>query len=86
MTFKLTKAQAKELDALAAAFEAAKIALYEKLDEIANDWESDFSDKSEKWQEGDAGSAVQERIDLIRSWADELPPEGEPAVDSGSIA
>jgi hypothetical protein len=86
MAIKLTKAQAKDLDQLSQDFEAAKMALSEKLDEIANDWESEWSDKSERWQEGESGSAAQEKIDLVRSWMDELPAEGEPQIDTGSLS
>jgi hypothetical protein len=86
MAIKLTKAQAKDLDQLSQNFEAAKMALSEKLDEIANDWESEWSDKSERWQEGEGGSAAQEKIDLVRSWMDELPAEGEPQIDTGSLS
>lgn len=37
------------------------------IDEMVSDWESDFSDKSERWQEGEKGEAARAFID---AWAD----------------
>lgn len=85
MAIKLTKAQKTELDNLAADFESARMALSEKLDEIASDWESEWSEKSERWQEGEAGQAAQEKIDQLRAYIDELPPEGGPMIDTESL-
>ena len=85
MAIKLTKKQAANLDKLSEAFERAKMALSEALDEIASDWESEIADKSDKWQESEAGQAAQERVDLVRGWFDEMPGEGEPAIDTESL-
>lgn len=72
MATKLTAKEVKELDALSQAYELAKAALREKLDEIASNWESEWSEKSERWQEGEAGQAAQEKIDMLRAGMDEL--------------
>jgi len=34
-------------------------------DDVAQDWENDFEEKSERWQDGDTGQAVRE---LIEAW------------------
>jgi len=34
-------------------------------DEVAQEWENEFEEKSERWQEGDTGQAVRE---LIEAW------------------
>lgn len=81
MAFKLSKKQADELNKLSIAFEEARSSLFSFLDETASEWEDEFSDKSERWQEGEAGQAAQEKIDLVRGWADEMPEEGTPSID-----
>ena len=79
MAFKISKAHASQLDELVSAYEHARAALAEWLDELASEWEEEFNEKSEKWQEGEAGQAAQEHIDTVRSWFDELPEE--PSID-----
>lgn len=63
---KLTKAQCKEVDALREqlldaiiAYNAALQALNEFRAQVVDDIETFINDKSEKWQEGDAGQAHQ---------------------------
>lgn len=84
MAFKLTKTQAKTLDSLIGAYGTAREALAEALDAIATDWEETIGDKSEKWQESEAGKEAQERADTIRAWFDELPEE--PGFDLESLS
>jgi hypothetical protein len=75
MAFKLNKQELTDLQALIDAYKNARSSLADRLDEIAADWESDFADKSEKWQEGEAGQIVLERIEMVRGWHDEFQSE-----------
>ena len=77
MAIKLTKKQAEELQQFAELFEQARAALAERLDKIASEWEAEFYDKSERWQEGEAGQAAREKIGMARSWFDKMPSEGD---------
>lgn len=86
MAFKLTKAEAKELEQLSMDYEAARCALADRLDEIASEWETEWSEKSERWQEGEAGQLAQEKCEMVRSWHDEMPEEGTPIIDVDSLA
>jgi hypothetical protein len=83
--FKLTKAEATALKKLVEDYETAADALRNRLDEIASDWESEHGEKSERWQEGEAGQAAQEKIELVRGWFDEMPGEETPAIDPEAL-
>lgn len=51
------------------------------LTDIHSQAESDFSDKSEKWQEGDKGTATQEWIDTLSEaldWFNDIDMPSEP--------
>jgi len=85
MAFKLNKKDASRLNELHQKYEAAKQDLSELLDEIASEWEGEFSEKSEKWVEGEAGQAAQERIDMVRGWFDDMPAEGDPNIDGDAL-
>lgn len=79
MAFKLDKKQLKAkaefIDRLTAAAEEVKVAVntYNEIledvrtfvTEIHEQWDSDISEKSERWQEGDAGQAAS---DLKDTW------------------
>lgn len=80
--FRLSKQQAAELDQLVARYEEAKADLSEFLTNLVADWDEAWNGRSEKWQEGDAGQAVRERIDAVQSLVDdEMPSEGEPVIN-----
>lgn len=82
MAIKLGKDQRKELEGLIVAFESAHDKLFDFLDALANDWEGEIEDHSDKWREGEAGLAAQEKIDAVRSWMDEFSGEGgQPGFD-----
>lgn len=85
MAFKLTKKQRNELTKLVEKYEHAKSDLSDALDQLASDWESEFSDKSERWQESEVGQAAQEKIDMVRGWFDDMPAEGEPNIDADAL-
>lgn len=40
--------------------------------EIKDDLESEFEDKSEKWQESEAGEAARQDIDNLENWIGEI--------------
>lgn len=79
MTFKLNKDESKELsshvDKIKKSFEDMEQAIKdynncleaakEFIEDKANDWQSEYDDRSETWQNGDKGTAVAE---LISSW------------------
>lgn len=91
MAFKLTKLQTVQIDALRAKVEVAKeevqnaaenfnealLELREAVTEIAEDWQSEFDDKSEKWQESDRGEEVQSFISSWTEYADGLDADVE---------
>lgn len=81
MAFKLKKTEAADLQKLVDAYEQARSELADRIDEIASDWETEFSDKSEKWQEGENGQLAQEKCELVRGWHDEFPSETDIDVD-----
>jgi len=82
MAFKLKKQDAAELQKLIDAYESARSSLADALDEIASEWETDFADKSERWQEGDVGQEIQAKIEMVRGWFDEFPTETDIDVES----
>ena len=72
MAFKITKKEAAYLQKLADAYEFARDELSRAFDDLASEWENDHSEKSERWQESEAGQTAQGRIDLVRGWEDEI--------------
>lgn len=72
MAFKLRKVDAAALEALVNKYARATEELNEWLQNVLDEWQGAFDEKSDKWRDSDAGSAAQERIDLIQSWIDEL--------------
>ncbi len=72
-TCKLTKSERKELDELANAADNALCVLRHRIAELADQWGEDWNEKSEKWQESDAGQEAQERIDILQNYCDEWP-------------
>jgi hypothetical protein len=54
---------------------AARDKAYGILDEAASDAESYYDERSEKWQEGDRGSAYSDWKDALRSLADQIEDE-----------
>lgn len=75
MAFKLTKKEAAEMQKLVDAYDVARSELSQVLIDLADEWESECGDESEKWQESDAGEAARERIDTVTGWADEIPED-----------
>lgn len=73
MAIKLTKKQHKELSEAIGAYENACSELSQMLTDILDEWQSEFDEKSEKWQESDAGQAAREKLELVQSWIDEMP-------------
>jgi hypothetical protein len=67
-TAKLTKAQKSEIDLLINDFDNARSALFDKLDEIAGEWDDEISERSEKWQQSEASDAARERTEQLRQW------------------
>lgn len=65
MAFKIRKADYDELTKLHSAVAEAITAYRNKLDEVYQEFNGDYDDKSEKWQEGEKGEAV-------KSWLDEM--------------
>lgn len=53
------------IEIAAGAYNEAVAEIAEWRDEIVGNWQSEFDDKSERWQEGDNGQAAQE---LINEW------------------
>lgn len=72
MAFKIRKTDYEELSKLYSAVTEALIAYRNKLDEVYQGFNSDFDDKSEKWQESDKGEAVKSWIDEMSEQLDEL--------------
>jgi uncharacterized protein YukE len=62
---KLTKEKAKQWEQAVAEFEAARSHLQALAEEIRDDWQGQFDDKSEKWQEGDNGQEAQAIIEAL---------------------
>ncbi len=83
---KLTTAERKEIEGLQGAFEEARSDLAQRLEDIAADWDADVAEKSDSWHEKDAGKEAAERLEHLRGLVDELPGEGEPALDLGPIS
>lgn len=71
--FKLSKTERAEIDKAVAAYDAALTALSELIDTYANDWDTFFDERSEKWQEGEKGQEAREKVDAMRAIFDELP-------------
>lgn len=72
-TATLTKAERTELDKLLTDYDQARSALADKLEEIVNKWTDAASDRSESWQESEAGLNAHSRIDSLQAILDELP-------------
>lgn len=65
---------------------AARDALYDAIDSIVGDFDMEFDERSEKWQEGDAGQEARSFIDSLRAAGDELVEVGAPSVDYSTAA
>ena len=76
MAFKLTKRERAEGQKLFDAFDTAASELSQWLADLAEDWNGQFDEKSEKWQEGEAGEAARAKIDIIEAWIDAMPSDG----------
>ena len=81
MAFKLNKKAIDGVRLLVDQVETARASLAERLAEIASEWDDEFGDKSERWQDGDNGQAVREKIDQVREWAEALEEPMEPEID-----
>lgn len=75
MSIKLNAKDRKEIEAALDAYNHARENLSQLLTDLVSEWESEHGKKSEKWQESEAGTAAQERIDAAQSALDELPEE-----------
>ena len=69
-----------ELEKLIATFDVAKEALATFLSDLHGEWETAFGEKSEKWQEGEAGQAARERIDTLAAWIDQIESVESPDI------
>jgi hypothetical protein len=49
--------------------------------EIQGTWENDFDDRSEKWQEGEAGQEAEERLGTLSEWLAAVAATGKIDVD-----
>lgn len=85
MAFKLRKQDVAQLNKLATNFDGARTALIDWLDDLANEWESEFSNKSNKWQESDTGQQTKEQIDMIRKWIN-ATINNKPTIDPDALA
>lgn len=78
-TCKLSKTERKEIEALISALDEARAALSDKLSDLKAEWEEAFDERSERWQDSEAGEEAKERLDTLEGWVDEiedLPPGG----------
>ena len=75
MATKLKVSDRKEIEAALDAYNAARENLSQLLTDLVSEWDSEMADKSDKWREGEAGTAAQERIDAAQAALDELPEE-----------
>jgi predicted RNase H-like nuclease (RuvC/YqgF family) len=69
---KLAKAEAITLRILADALDTAKSELTDYLNEMQSDWEKEYDERSESWQNSEAGLAAQERRDTLQCLIDEV--------------
>ena len=86
MAFKLTKSQVVKINALASLLESqadevkGAISSYNEtlansrslLEDVACELDSEFENKSERWQEGERGEAVRAWIDLFEETCNDL--------------
>jgi hypothetical protein len=70
--FTMTKAVSERLVACENAYCTARDTLEETARAIADEWQEVFEDRSESWQQSEAGVAAQERIQALSGLADEL--------------
>lgn len=80
---KLTKAERSELEKMIAAYDKARDELMARLREIADEWQGTFDEKSEGWQQGDAGQTAQDRITTLSEMADNI--EGADVPDLSTL-
>jgi hypothetical protein len=73
---RLSVAEIQELKHLTQAYENARDALSEFLDDVVSRWEEEIETRSEKWRESEAGGEAQERLETITGWRDEIPEAG----------
>lgn len=83
-TAKLTKDQAVELQKLLDAFDKARSDLSEWVDGLVAEWDDAINDRSEEWQDGEAGQAATERKDQLATLSDEIPES--PMVDIAALS
>lgn len=82
VTFNLVTAEAQaELMAKAKEHAEAIAAAKAIADETAGELRSEFDEKSERWQEGEKGQAVESFVDQWESYADTLESPGLPDFD-----
>lgn len=72
MAIKLTAKERKELDTMLAVYNSARETLMERCREIAETWQGEYDERSEKWQESDAAEAATDRIDTLNQAADDF--------------
>lgn len=70
MAFKLNKAKQAELQALADAYQQAAEAYSQALADLVSEWEEEFDERSERWQESEAGQEVCDKLDRLQEAAD----------------
>jgi hypothetical protein len=66
---KLTRSEQAEIRKLLTDYDNARCALFDHLDNLANEWDEAISGM----REGNAAEAATGRLDTLRSWAEEIP-------------
>lgn len=72
MAFKFSASERKDLAAFVAEFETARDRLGEWIEACATDARIEFEDRSEKWQESDAGQTASDWISMLEALAEEI--------------
>lgn len=72
MSFTLSKKEVAQLRALYNAHSQARTDLSAWLGDFSSQRWADFDRKSERWQDGEAGIAASEQLNLVDDWTDDL--------------
>ena len=72
MAFKFSASERKDLAAFVAEFETARDRLGEWVEARVTDARIEFEDRSEKWQESDAGQTASDWIEMLEALAEEI--------------
>ena len=72
MTWKLKAKELRDLRDLLSKIEDAKMAAHEFVTELQEQYQERFDEKSERWQEGDAGEQAQEFLYCLEQLGDDI--------------